>query len=383
MFNILTLNKISATGLSNFDSEKFTCADSFDAPDAVIVRSASMHDIDIPESVQAIARAGAGVNNIPIDKCTEQGIVVFNTPGANANAVKELVICSLFLTSRRVLPAIEWCDTLKGQGAEVPKLVEKGKSNFGGPEIKGKTLGLIGLGAIGILVANAAIDLGMNVIGNDPYLSDATVSSLKDKVTITSDINTIYAKSDYISLHAPATDSTKGMINTEAFSKMKDGVRILNFARAELVDTPSLLAALESGKCAAYATDFPTDDQLGIEGIIAIPHLGASTPESEENCAVMAVNQISDFLINGNIVNSVNFPNISMKKEGNGMRLCVLSKTDVEADVIAALDNVRVLAEKTGTGKVAYTIIDTADEVSDEQLTKIKQVAGVLKVKVI
>ncbi|MDR1630227.1 MAG: 3-phosphoglycerate dehydrogenase [Oscillospiraceae bacterium] len=383
MFHILTLNKISADGLSNFDEKEFTCADAFDAPDAVIVRSASMHEMVIPESVQAIARAGAGVNNIPVEDCTKKGIVVFNTPGANANAVKELVICAMLLASRRVVPAISWCGTLKGSGSEVGKLVEKGKGNFAGPEIKGKTLGLVGLGAIGILVANAAVDLGMKVIGYDPYLTDAAAAALKENVAITADINAVFTKSNYISLHAPATETTKGMINAEAFEKMKDGVRILNFARAELVNGADLLAALESGKCAAYATDFPSDEMLGVDGIIAIPHLGASTPESEENCAAMAVVELREFLTNGNIINSVNFPNVELAKEGNGNRLCVISETAVEEAILEALTGARVLAKAAKAKKAADTLVDTADELSAEQIEKVKAIPGVIKIRVI
>lgn len=383
MFHILTLNKISPDGLANFDEKEFTCADAFDVPDAVIVRSASMHEMEIPASVQAIARAGAGVNNIPVDECTKQGIVVFNTPGANANAVKELVICALLLSSRRVVPAISWCGTLKGNGKEVGKLVEKGKGNFAGPEVKGKTLGLVGLGAIGILVANAAVDLGMKVIGYDPYLTDAAAAALHESITITSDVNTIFAKSDYISLHAPATETTKGMINAEAFEKMKDGVRILNFARAELITDADLIAALANGKCAAYATDFPSDEMLGVDGVIAIPHLGASTPESEENCAAMAVVELREFLKNGNIINSVNFPNVELAKEGNGNRLCVISEAAAEDAILEAISGVRVLAKASKAKKAAYTIIDTADELSAEQIEKVKAIPGVIKVRVI
>ncbi len=382
MYKIQTLNKISAEGLSGFDAAKFQCADSFDAPDAIIVRSASMHEMTMPESLKAIARAGAGVNNIPIDACTAKGIVVFNTPGANANAVKELVICAMLLSSRKIVPSIGWCNNLKGSGDEVSALVEKGKNNFVGPEIFGKTLGLIGLGAIGLLVANAAVALGMKVVGYDPYLSDAAASKLDKSVKILADKDTVLAEADYISLHAPATAETKGMINKAAFSVMKKGVRIMNFSRADLVNSDDLIAALADGSCASYATDFPTDAQLGVEGVIAIPHLGASTPESEENCAVMAVAEISAFLEQGTILNSVNFPNLELVKSGTGSRICVLSEKNVESEIIAALEGAKVLAKATAEKKAAYTIIDIEGNAA-EFTAKIQAIAGVLGVRVI
>lgn len=376
MYNILTLNKISKTGLSNFDSAKYTCADDFAAPDAVIVRSASMHEIEIPDSVLAIARAGAGYNNIPVDVCTEKGICVFNTPGANANAVKELVICGLLLASRRVVPSIDWCRTLKGED-EISKKIEKGKSNFAGPEIMGKTLGVIGLGAIGIKVCNAAVALGMNVIGYDPYLSDKAAAMLDTAVTVTAKLEDIFKNSDYISVHAPLTDSTKNIVGKETLATAKDGVRILNFARGGLVDNEAIVEAVKSGKCAAYATDFPTDEMLDLDGVIALPHLGASTPESEENCAVMAVNQIAEYLEKGNVVNSVNLPCIS-KGMTDGKRLTVITKGDVSAAVLEAAGSVDAVSAVRKD--VGYVIVDNAKDGAEDA---VKAVDGVIAVRVI
>ena len=376
MFNILTLNKISASGLSNFDAAKYACADDFAAPDAVIVRSASMHEMEIPASVLAIARAGAGYNNIPVDACTEKGICVFNTPGANANAVKELVICGLLLASRRVVPSIDWCRTLKGED-EISKKIEKGKSNFAGPEIMGKTLGVIGLGAIGIKVCNAAVALGMSVIGFDPYLSDAGKAALDASVKVTADVNDIFVNSDYISVHAPLTDSTKNIVGKETLAMAKDGVRVLNFARGGLVDNEAIVEAIKSGKCAAYATDFPTDEQLCLDGVIALPHLGASTPESEENCAVMAVNQIAEYLEKGNVVNSVNLPCISKEMTG-GKRLTVITKGDVAAAVIAAAGSADAVSAVRKD--VGYVIVDGAADGAEDA---VKAVDGVVAVRAI
>ena len=375
MFNILTLNKISKIGLDKLDSAKYTCADSIEAPDAVLVRSASMHEMELDANTVAIARAGAGVNNIPIPACSEKGVVVFNTPGANANAVKELVLCALFLSSRKVGAAIDWAKTLKGEGEAVGKLVEKGKSAFAGPEILGKTLGVIGLGAIGAMVAEGAKALGMSVIGYDPFVSE------KEGIEIAADISEIYAKSDYITLHLPLNDGTRGMINADTLAAMKDGVRILNFARGELVDSKSIIAALESGKAAAYVTDFPNDEQLCVEGITAIPHLGASTPESEENCAAMAAQELADYLEKGVIKNSVNLPNAALP-EAFECRTCFIHKEDeafgskVSAEAIAQGAAIKNLfsASKKGMG---YTVIDT-----DKPLDTAK-IDGAIKVRAI
>ncbi|MEE0061260.1 MAG: 3-phosphoglycerate dehydrogenase, partial [Acutalibacteraceae bacterium] len=324
MYNIQTLNKISQIGLSRL-GDNYSCADDMANPDAILVRSASMHDMEMPESLLAIARAGAGVNNIPLDKCSEQGIVVFNTPGANANAVKELVIAGLFMSSRKITAGIEWAKTLKGNGDAVGKMVEKGKSSFAGPEIKGKTLGVIGLGAIGVLVANAAIALGMDVIGYDPYLSVHGALQLSKHVHHVVSLDDIFANCDYITVHVPLTPDTKNIICAENIAKMKDGVRILNYSRADLCNSADVLAALESGKVSSYVTDFATDELLGVDGVIAMPHLGASTPESEDNCAKMAADEIKDYLENGNIINSVNFPAAKMARTGE-VRYCVLHK---------------------------------------------------------
>ena len=325
MFDILTLNKISPLGLERLEPENFNIGSDIKNPHGVIVRSASMHDMALPENLLAVARAGAGVNNIPLEQCSEQGIVVFNTPGANANAVKELVLAGLLISSRKVIPAIEWAKTLKGEGDQVGKLVEKGKSAFAGGEIKGKKLGVIGLGAIGALVANAAEKLEMEVYGFDPYLSVDAAWRLSPTVHNVAKINQIFAKCDYITLHLPLTDGTKNMINAETLAQMKDGVRIMNFARGGLVHNDDLKAALASGKVAAYVVDFPDDEMLDVENVIAIPHLGASTPESEENCAVMAAKELRDYLRNGNIKHSVNFPDVSMPKSGKA-RICVLHR---------------------------------------------------------
>lgn len=386
MYKIKTYNKISKSGLANFD-DKYTVGDEVENADGAIVRSAALHDVEFPATLQAIARAGAGTNNIPIDRCSEQGIVVFNTPGANANAVKELVIAGLFVASRRVISGIEWAKTLKGNGDEVAKMVEKGKGAFAGPEIKGKKLGVIGLGAIGVMVANAANSLGMKVYGYDPYLSVKSAWNLNHNAVYISDINEIYAECDYITIHVPLTDSTKNLINKDTIAKMKDGVRILNFSRAALVNSTDIKAALESGKVASYVTDFPTDDVLDVEGIIAIPHLGASTPESEENCATMAAKELIDYIENGNIVNSVNLPEITMPRSGK-YRVCVIHKNIpnmlTKITGIIADDNINIenLLNKS-RGDYAYTMLDI-DEADTAQLeTEIKAIEGVIRVRII
>lgn len=384
MYSILTLNKISPKGLSLLPAEKFTCSDSAANPDAVIVRSASMHDTEFASNLLAIARAGAGVNNIPVDRCTENGICVFNTPGANANAVKELVICGLFLASRKIAAGAQWCLTLKDSD-EVSKKVEKGKSAFAGPEILGKTLGIIGLGAIGILVANAAKALGMNVIGYDPFISDAAKARLTDGITVTADLDKIFVESDYITVHAPLTDSTRGVINASSLSKAKDGVRILNFARGELVAENDIIEALQSGKAAAYVTDFPTAAQIGVDGVTAIPHLGASTPEAEENCAIMAAEQLADYLINGNVKNSVNFPSVLSERCGK-IRLTAVSCTDAAGNIEKALSNSGVDVKNTASGEkkgVYYSIFDVDDDITDETVEALKSTDGIISIRII
>lgn len=386
MYNIQTLNKISKYGTDNFDTAKYTVADEVANPDAIMVRSAAMHDMEFGSNLLAIARAGAGVNNIPVDKCAEQGICVFNTPGANANAVKELVIAGLLLTSRKIPDAMIWAQTLKGNGAEVGKMVEKGKSQFAGPEIMGKTLGVIGLGAIGVLVANAAIALGMKVVGYDPFLSVKAALSLDPSVKTVSDVKDLYTAADYVTIHVPFNADTKGTINADAIAAMKDGVRVLNFARGELVDNSAILPALESGKVAAYITDFPSDEVLGAKGVIAVPHLGASTPESEDNCAKMAALELIDYIENGNIKNSVNYPDASMNAVGT--KICVMHK-NVPA-VISALTtalgdaglNIENMLNKSKKD-YAYTLLDVAGDVSDDVVAKLAAVDTVIKVRVI
>lgn len=311
MYNIKLLNKISNVGLAKFDTKEFAYADDMENPDAIMVRSASMHDMEMPKSLLAIARAGAGTNNIPVADCANQGIVVFNTPGANANAVKELVVLGMLLSSRKVTKAIDWCKTIKDEGDNVGKTVEKGKSAFAGPELKGKTLGVIGLGAIGRLVAEVAVDLGMDVIGYDPYLPEDAV--LKKGITVNNNLDEIFPVADYITVHVPLTPDTKHMINRESIEKMKDTVRIMNFARGDLADSDAVIEALDEGKMACYVTDFPDAKLIGVDGVIAIPHLGASTPESEENCAAMGAQELIDYLKDGNIKNSVNMPAVFME----------------------------------------------------------------------
>ncbi len=383
MYKILTLNKIAACGTDLLPKDSYTISDNEAAPDAVVVRSASMHEMELGSNLLAIARAGAGVNNIPIDKCSEQGIAVFNTPGANANAVKELVIAGLFLSGRKVIPATEWIKGLKGKGDEVGKLVEKGKSQFVGPEIMGKKLGVIGLGAIGALVANAALALGMEVYGADPFLSEAGKKRLNPDVKIVANNDEIYKVADFISIHAPATPETKGMINADNIAKMKDGVRILNFARADLVDSKAIIDALASGKMSSYATDFATDDLLCVENVIAIPHLGASTPESEDNCAVMACNEVRNYLEKGEILNSVNLPNVSLAKTGDALITVISKAADGIADKLAAAAGITVANCASGTKKdMAYTILDVKGD-ADAAKAKLEAVDGVIKVRVI
>ncbi len=386
MINVQTLNKISACGTDNFDKAKYNVADDIQNPDAIMVRSAAMHDMQFGDNLLAIARAGAGVNNIPIDRCSEQGICVFNTPGANANAVKELVLCALLMTSRKISDGIAWANSLKGNGAEVSKMVEKGKAQFVGPEIMGKTLGIIGLGAIGALVANAAISLGMDVVGYDPFLSVNAALSLSPSVKVVTDLKDLYAVSDYITIHVPYNAETKDTIREETIAQMKDGVRILNFARGELVNNADITKALESGKVSAYAVDFPADDILGVKNVIPTPHLGASTPESEDNCAIMAAKELIDYIENGNIRNSVNFPNAEMSAVGT--KVCVIHKnvpsiisqlTTVLGDAGINIENMLNKSKKD----YAYTIIDAVGDVTDEITSKLSAVDGVIKVRAI
>lgn len=382
MFDILTLNKISQIGLKELD-EKYNITDNCDAPDGIIVRSAAMHDYSFNEKTLAVARAGAGVNNIPVDECTKKGVVVFNTPGANANAVKELVIGGLMMSSRRVVAAYDWCKTLKGEGENVGKLVEKGKSQFAGPEILGKTLGVVGLGAIGRLVASAANALGMKIVGYDPYFNEEFKGELPLDTEYVDSLDAIYEKSDYITLHLPCVPATKGMINADTIAKMKDGVRILNFARGELVVGADMAEAVKSGKVAAYVTDFPSDEVIGVENVTALPHLGASTPESEENCAYMAAVEIREYLEKGNIKNSVNFPNVALDNEGERVSIIHYNALNVMNDVLGAFMKNGV--ETTGfaskaKGEYAYTLV-VADKIPESVINTLKANEDIIKVR--
>ncbi len=381
MYKILTLNKIAACGTDLFDREKYTVADTETSPDGIMVRSANMLEEEFAPTLKAIARAGAGVNNIPVERCSESGICVFNTPGANANAVKELVIAGLLMTSRKIPAAIDWAKTLKGKGDEVSKLVEKGKAAFAGPEIMGKTLGIIGLGAIGVKVANTALSLGMSVVGYDPFLSVNAALSLKPSVKVVKTIDEVYAAADYITLHLPYNKDTKDTVCADSLAKMKDGVRILNFARGELVNTEALLSAIASGKCAAYITDFPNDALIGVEGVVAIPHLGASTPESEDNCAVMAARELIDYLEHGKITNSVNLPDCELAKTADCL-VCVIHKnvpaiiTQITGVISAGGGNIENVASKSKKDW-AYTMLDVTGTVTPADIEKIEGVTGV------
>ena len=386
MYNILTLNKIAACGLNKLDKTKYIVTDNQEADaDGIILRSFAMHDMELPKSLKAVARAGAGTNNIPTPKCTEQGIVVFNTPGANANGVKELVIAGLLLASRKIVDGIQWAKDLTGD--DVAKQVEKGKSAFGGCEIKGKTLGVIGLGAIGVLVANAARDLGMNVIGYDPYLSINAAWKLDSHVKKAANYQEIFESCDYITMHIPLTDDTSSFINQEALSQMKDGVKILNFSRGELVDSDAIKAALAGGKVSTYVVDFPLTDTINVPGIIAIPHLGASTDESEDNCAVMAAEELAEFLETGNIVNSVNFPNCSLAENGVG-RLTVIHKNIpnmiTQFTKILSDENINIsdMINKS-KGDYAYCIYNTDHEIPENVIEKIEAIDGVMRARII
>ncbi|MBN1602604.1 MAG: phosphoglycerate dehydrogenase [Chitinispirillaceae bacterium] len=387
MHKIQTLNKISALGLDLFPRDDYEIASEFNSPDAILVRSQNMLEMNIPESVKAIARAGAGVNNIPVEKCTAAGVVVFNTPGANANGVKELVLAGLLLSSRRIFPGLQWCKSLAGKGDEVPNLVEKGKNNFTGPEIKGKRLGVIGLGAIGVMVANDALELGMQVTGYDPFISVEAAWGLSRNVKRARGLESIFADSDYISLHVPLTEKTKGYINKERFNTMKKGARILNFARGGLVNNADLFDALNEGIVSCYVTDFPDEELLKHDRVIAFPHLGASTPEAEDNCAIMAVNQTKDFLEYGNIKNSVNFPNCEL--DMSAKHRIIIANRNIpnmvgQITTILAAEKINI-ADMLNRGKadIAYNIIDIDGDVDASVLDKIKTINGVIMVRLI
>lgn len=385
MYNIQTLNKISSIGTEIFDKSKYNVVDECANPDAIMVRSAKMHDMAFGDKLVAIARAGAGVNNIPVDRCAQEGICVFNTPGANANAVKELAICALLLASRKITEAAAWAASLKGT-PDAPKTVEGGKSKFAGPEIAGKTLGIIGLGAIGGKIANTAIALGMNVIGYDPYLSVGAAINLEPSVKVVSDINDIYKNSDYISIHMPYTPQTKNTIDADQIAMMKDGVRLINLARGELINSEAVVKAIEEGKVAKYVTDFADDVVLGVDNIIVLPHLGASTPESEDNCAVMAANELIDYIENGNIKNSVNLPNASMNAIGT--KICVIHKNvpTTIASITTAVGNEGLNIENMVNASkkdFAYTMLDVTGDVTPNVEGAINAVDGVIRVRVI
>ena len=388
MYNVLTLNKISNHGLDMLDKSDYQIADVCDSPDGIILRSFSMHDMELPESLKCVARAGAGVNNIPLDKCSEQGIVVFNTPGANANAVKELAIAALLLSSRKIDDGIAWAKTLADGETTVAKQVEKGKGQFVGPEIQGKKLGVIGLGAIGVMVANTAYTLGMEVEGYDPYFSIDAAWVLSRHVKKADNIKQLFETCDYLTLHVPLNDSTKGMIGKEAFASMKKGMRILNLARGGLVDNAAMKDAIADGTVACYVTDFPDAETIHMDGVICIPHLGASTPESEDNCARMAAAELDEFLREGNIVNSVNYPDCELPRD-SGIRVTIAHKnipnrlSSFSAVFAASGINIQNMLNKSRKD-YAYTIMDVCvDEVSADIVEKIVAIEGVLKVRVI
>ncbi|MBQ8975642.1 MAG: phosphoglycerate dehydrogenase [Oscillospiraceae bacterium] len=386
MYNIKTLNKISPVGLSVLDRSKYAVSDECEAPDAILVRSAKMHEMVFNPELLCIGRAGAGTNNIPVDRCAQEGIVVFNSPGANAEAVKELALCALLLASRDIAGGIRWVDSIASPENDVAAMVEKGKSKFVGPEILGKKLGIIGLGAIGAKLANAATALGMTVYGYDPFISVDGAWRLSSEVIHTNDMDTIFAECDYISIHVPYNDKTKHTINAETIAKMKDGVRLLNLARGELVDDDAIIEAIKSGKVARYVTDFPNNKTAGVEGIVAIPHLGASTPESEDNCAFVAAKEIVDYIENGNITNSVNMPAAVLPRSGD-VRVCVIHKnvpemiSKITGAVSAAGLNIENMLNASRKD-FAYTIIDTNGN-SDALCNSINAIDGVIRVRVI
>ena len=387
MYHIQTLNKISAAGLKRFDPEHYQVSDSQTNPEGIMVRSAKLLDMDFPSELLAIARAGVGVNNIPIERCSEAGIAVFSTPGANANAVKELVVCAMLMSSRDIPGAIRWVREQAASGVEVATVVEKGKSAFVGPEIFRKTLGVVGLGAIGSLVANAAIQLGMDVYGYDPFLSVDAALRLDHHIHIVKDIRDLYKRSDYVTFHIHCTDQTRGMVDADAIASMKRGIRVINLARGEIVQDDAMIPALETGRVAAYITDFPNNRLLAAPHVVAMPHLGASTPESEQNCAVMAADELKDYLETGNVRNSVNLPAVSMTPSGV-MRLCILHK-----NVPGMLANITTLFGRDGVnvenlsnkskGDWAYTMVDLAAHIGDDVLQDVRAMEHVVRVRAI
>lgn len=390
MYKIQTLNKIASCGLEKFPRDEYETASSISDPDAILVRSQDMHSMNLSGSVKAVARAGAGTNNIPIPELTAKGVVVFNTPGANANAVKELVMLALLLSSRSVIKANAWANGLAGKGDEIPDLAEKGKNQFVGPELKGKTLGVIGLGAIGAMVANLAIQFGMEVIGFDPFLSVKAALALDRNVKIAETLDIVYSKADYITIHVPQTNDTKGMINASSIKNMKDGVRIINIARGGLVNNADMIAAVDSGKVAFFVTDFVAEELLNHERIICLPHLGASTPEAEDNCAVMACEQLREFLEKGNIINSVNFPKLvaDYPIPNGGTRICIAHKNvpDVISKFTSILGdaklNISGMINQT-KGELAYNITDIDVKVPEDALRALAGIDAVIKVRTI
>ena len=385
MFNIKTLNEISPVYKNVLSAEEYNVGKDIENPDAIIVRSAAMHDLPVPETLLAVGRAGAGFNNIPVAEYGKKGIAVFNTPGANANAVKELAIAALLLGSRDIVGGIEWCKTLKGKGAEVAKLVEKGKSQFVGPELKGKTLGVIGLGGVGGLVANVGSDLKMRVLGFDPYISVDNAWKLSRKIIHVNSQDELLAQCDYVSIHVPLMDSTRGSFNAETFAKMKPGAVLLNLARGELVNNADLLSALESGQIRRYVTDFPCDEVIDVPNIVAIPHLGASTPESEDNCVDMVSRQLEDYLKFGSIVNSVNYPacplNGSFRYRLALMHANVPNMVGQITSIVAAAGiNIDNMINKS-RGEFAYTVLDLDDAVSDEVMKQLNELEPVYRVR--
>jgi D-3-phosphoglycerate dehydrogenase len=387
MYHIQKLNKISRKGLQIFDTDDYEVASQIIDPHGILVRSAKMHDMELPQSLMAIARAGAGVNNIPVDTCTTRGIPVFNTPGSNANGVKELVVAGLLLSSRDIIGGIEWAKTLVGNGDQVPKMVEKGKSAFAGNEIAGKTLGVVGLGAIGVLVANAATDLGMQVLGYDPFISVEAAWGLSRSVKREKTLENLLSQCDYISLHIPLTEKTKGVINNTKFSVMEKGTVLLNFARGGLVNNKDLLEAIEQGTIARYVTDFPDEDLLRNERVIGIPHLGASTTEAEDNSAIMAATQLKDYLENGNIINSVNFPACKLEVSGP-TRILIATENipNMVGQITAILGEAHINIEdmlNKHRDSIAYNIIDVTGDVPEEVVEKLRAIKGCIMVRML
>ena len=386
MYRIKTLNKISSAGLAHLDQTRFQVGNDVENEDGILVRSAAMHEYEFPQALRAIARAGAGTNNIPIDRCSENGIVVFNTPGANANAVKELVIAAMLIASRDIMGGAKWVqEQANTEGVDVAAAVEKGKSAFVGPELYKKTLGVIGLGAIGALVCNVALDLGMDVYGYDPFLSVDAALRLDRHVHVVKDVNELYKVADYVTIHVPYNNDTKDFINAEAISKMKGQVRVLNLARGGLVNDDDMIEALNSGRVAKYVTDFPDNKITTVKNVIALPHLGASTPESEDNCAVMAADELIAFLEDGNIVNSVNFPTVEVPRTTE-RRICVLHKnvpnmlSQISGVVSATGINIETMVNKSKKDN-AYTVLDVEGDPDEAALEKIRAINGVIRVR--